>query len=164
VKVAAHKLAKPAGQLCVAAALIASPSVGATKLMKRSVCALSGRSRPMTFYIHRDATGVREVNFMSNDPGPLKYVGTQSQETMNLEDALARDAARKEAARNDAESGAAHASSALHDATRWALAKTEEGSRAALRQVGRRTTAALESQTRKDPIRASSLRPAWVRS
>lgn len=72
---------------------------------------------------HRAVTQLPET-IMSNDPSPLKYMGTQSQETVNMAAALAL-AAEQAKAKNALQSGARG-----------------------------RATMAVETFTKDDPIRA----------
>ena len=85
---------------------------------------------------------------MSNDPSPLTYMGTQSQESVAMEAAMA-DAWADEAAATAEETG-----SRLGDAASWAVDKAKDVAQAAAHQIGRQTTKAVESYTRDDPIRA----------
>jgi len=104
---------------------------------------------------------------MSNDLGPLKYVGTQSQETVNMEAAMACEAARNgysadpsteqladlldKASSKVADAGSSSRSS---DAVNWALDKAKDAAQATADHVRERVTTAVESYTRDDPIRA----------
>ena len=99
---------------------------------------------------------------MTNDPSPLKYMGTQSQETVNMAAALAR--ATEQAADptthtvagkiEDASSSAADAGSRISAAANWAVDKAKDTAYAAAGLVRKRATKAVESYTRDDPIRA----------
>jgi ElaB/YqjD/DUF883 family membrane-anchored ribosome-binding protein len=103
---------------------------------------------------------------MSNDPSPLKYMGTQSQETVAMEAIMAREAARatEQAADRTAEtladelhkasSSVADAGSTISNAASWAVDKAKDTAQAAAGQVRKRTTKALEGYTRDDPVRA----------
>ena len=99
---------------------------------------------------------------MSNDPSPLKYMGTQSQETVNMAAALAR--ATEQAAGQTADgragkvdkasSSVADAGSRISAAANWAVDKAKDTAYAAAGLVRKRATKAVESYTRDDPIRA----------
>ena len=100
---------------------------------------------------------------MSSDPSPLKYMGTQSQETVNMAEAMAREAARgaeqmshqtNEKLRGNEASSVAHAGSKISDAASWAVGKAKDTAKAAADQVRERATQAVETYTRDDPIRA----------
>jgi ElaB/YqjD/DUF883 family membrane-anchored ribosome-binding protein len=81
---------------------------------------------------------------MSNDPSPLKYMGTQSRETVNLAEAMARESGRDVAA----------AGSRISNAAGWAMGKAKDGLQSAAEQVRQRATTAVATYTRDDPIRA----------
>ena len=87
---------------------------------------------------------------MSNDPSALKYMGTQSHETMAMEAAMA------ERARRSSEPGADVAAerSAVGTATNWALDKAKDTLRVSAAYAGERATAALRSHVGQDPMRA----------
>jgi ElaB/YqjD/DUF883 family membrane-anchored ribosome-binding protein len=98
---------------------------------------------------------------MSTDPDPLKFIGTQSQETMNMEAALTSQAVRSEhdidrateqlADQPDsARSKVADAGSRSNHAVNWAVDKAKDAAQAVADQVH----TAVESYTRDDPIRA----------
>jgi len=99
---------------------------------------------------------------MSNDPSALKYMGTQSQETVNMAAALAR--ATEQAADQTADtlagkvdkasSSVADAGSRINAAANWAVDKAKDTAQAAAGLVRKRATKAIESYTRDDPIRA----------
>ena len=101
---------------------------------------------------------------MSNDPSPLKYMGTQSQETVNMAAALAAARTPEQAAAqtarelagkvDDATGSVADAGSKISDAASWAADKATAAAQAAAAHVRRRATKAVESYTRVDPIRA----------
>jgi len=103
---------------------------------------------------------------MSNDPSPLKYMGTQSQETMAVAAATADITARRTEHAADrttgkladeldqASSGVADAGSKVSDAANWVAGKAKETVYAAADQVRKQATNAVESYTRDDPIRA----------
>ena len=87
---------------------------------------------------------------MSNDPSPLKYMGTQSHETMALEAAMAERAARSaEQAADTAAEG-----SAVGQATDWAIDKAKDTVRVSGAYAGERATGALRSPVGRDPLRA----------
>jgi ElaB/YqjD/DUF883 family membrane-anchored ribosome-binding protein len=81
---------------------------------------------------------------MSNDPSPLKYMGTQSRETMTMAEAMALDSG----------SDVAAAGSRIGDAASWAMGKAKDGLQSAAEQVRERATTAVATYTRDDPIRA----------
>ncbi|HEX7436028.1 MAG TPA: hypothetical protein VF319_03475 [Caldimonas sp.] len=81
---------------------------------------------------------------MSNDPSPLKYMGTQSQETVNMAAAMADDASR----------GVSAVSSKIGDAANRAMGKAKETLQSAAGQVRERATTAVTTYTKEDPVRA----------
>jgi len=85
-----------------------------------------------------------QETFMSNDPSPLRYVGTQSRETMNMAEALARDSRHHVAA----------AGSKIGDAAGWAMGKAKDGLQSAAEQVRERAATAVATYTQQDPVRA----------
>ena len=99
---------------------------------------------------------------MSNDPSPLKYMGTQSQETVNMAAALAR--ATEQAAGQTADgragkvdkasSSVADAGTRISGAANWAVDKAKDTAYAAAGLVRKHATKAVESYTRDDPLRA----------
>ena len=103
---------------------------------------------------------------MVSDPSPLKYMGTQSQETVNMAAAMVREAARgteqvshqtTEKLRGEvdkASSSVADAGSKIRDAANWAVGKAEDTARAAADQVRERATMAIETYAKDVPIRA----------
>jgi ElaB/YqjD/DUF883 family membrane-anchored ribosome-binding protein len=99
---------------------------------------------------------------MSNDPSPLKYMGTQSQETVNMAAALARATEQAAGQTTDtlagkvdkARSSVADASSGISAAANWAVDKAKDAAYAAAGLARKRATKAVESYTRDDPIRA----------
>ena len=103
---------------------------------------------------------------MSNDPSPLKYMGTQSQETMAMEAALARRAVRSTERATDlalgklsdkidaVSSDIATEGSKISDAASWVMAKAKDTLQSAVEHVRERATTALETYTKEDPIRA----------
>jgi len=86
---------------------------------------------------------------MSNDPSTLKYMGTQSHETMAMEAAMAERAHRSTEQGTDA----AAESSAVGKATDWAVDKAKDTLRAGAGYVGERATAALRRHVGQDPLR-----------
>ena len=103
---------------------------------------------------------------MSNDPSPLKYMGTQSHETMAMEAALAQRAVHsteqaadqmlgKLADKIDATRGEIAAEGTrISGATNWAIDKAKDTLRSAAGYARKRATTTLETYTREDPIRA----------
>ena len=103
---------------------------------------------------------------MSNDPSPLKYMGTQSQETMAMEAAMAHRAVRSTEQAADqalgklsdkidaASSDIAAEGSKISDAASWAMDKAKATLQPAAGHVRERATTALETYTKEDPIRA----------
>ena len=94
----------------------------------------------------------------TTDPGPLKYMGTQSQETVNMAAALARAVGSTEG-RVDANVSTLSdevddASSKVAAAASWAVGKAKATLQSAADQVRDRATTAVATYTRKDPIRA----------
>jgi hypothetical protein len=103
---------------------------------------------------------------VSNDPSPLKYMGTQSHETMAMEAALAQRAVHSteqaadqmlgklsekiDAARGDI----ATEGTKISDATNWVTNKAKDTLRSAAGYVCDRATTTLETYTKADPIRA----------
>jgi len=87
---------------------------------------------------------------MSNYPSPLKYMGTQSHETMAMEAAMAERAARSIGQAADVAADGTE----IGGTTRWAIDKTKDTFRSAAGYVGERAATTLESFTRQDPIRA----------
>ena len=80
---------------------------------------------------------------MSNDPSPLKYMGTQSHETMAMEAAMAQRAVHStEQAADIAAEG-----TEISDATHWAIDKAKDTLRSAAGYVGERATTTLETYT-----------------
>ncbi len=95
---------------------------------------------------------------MSTEPSPLKYMGMQSRETVNMAAAMAHavDSAegRADRALGRLADDADDASSKLADAAHWAMAKTRETLRSAAEQVRDRATTTVATYTREDPLRA----------
>ena len=94
----------------------------------------------------------------TTDPSPLKYMGTQSQETVNMAAAMAHAVNATEGRLDQAVgqlSGAAEeASSKVGDAASWALGKAKDALQSAADEVRERATSAVATYTREDPIRA----------
>jgi ElaB/YqjD/DUF883 family membrane-anchored ribosome-binding protein len=94
---------------------------------------------------------------MTTEPSPLKYMGTQSQETVNMAAAMARAVDSKEG-RDQALGVLADdiddASSKVGEAASWALAKAKDTLRTAAGQVRERAKTTVETYTRDDPLRA----------
>jgi len=95
---------------------------------------------------------------MSTEPSPLKYMGTQSQETVNMAAAMARAVESTE--------GRAHQvvgriseevdeeGSKLGAAADWAMGKARDALRSAAGKARERATAKVATYTRDDPLRA----------
>ena len=94
----------------------------------------------------------------TTDPSPLKYMGTQSQETVNMAAALARAVdstqGRVSQAVGTLSDEVEDASSKVGDAAHWAMDKAKATLRSAADQVRDRATTAISTYTREDPIRA----------
>jgi hypothetical protein len=90
---------------------------------------------------------------MSNDPSPLKYMGTQSQETLNMAAALAL-AADQARGKLSEQGNVAAADSKIGDAANWAMGKAKDTLQSAAEQVRERATTAVTTYTKEDPIRA----------
>jgi len=92
------------------------------------------------------------------EPSPLKYMGTQSQETVNMAAAMAHAVDAAEAGADRAVGKLSNevddARGKLSDAAHWALAKTRETLRSAAEQVGDRAKTTVVTYTREDPLRA----------
>lgn len=103
---------------------------------------------------------------MSTDPNPLKYMGTQSQETVNLADAMAQrfahgstlapDSEAEKLRRHvgDASDRTAQAANSIGDAAQWVVGQATDSVKAAARTARQSSTQAIETYTRDDPIRA----------
>jgi ElaB/YqjD/DUF883 family membrane-anchored ribosome-binding protein len=103
---------------------------------------------------------------MSNDPSPLKYMSTQSHETMAMEAALARRAGHSTAQATDqalgklsdkidaASSDIAAEGSKISDAASWVMDKAKDTLQSAAEHIRERATTAMETYTKEDPIRA----------
>jgi len=87
---------------------------------------------------------------MSNYPSPLKYMGTQSHETMAMEAAMAERAARSTGQAADVAADGTE----IGGTTRWAIDKTKDTFPSAAGYVGERAATTLETLTRQDPMRA----------
>lgn len=94
----------------------------------------------------------------TTDPSPLKYMGTQSQETVNMAAALARAVDSTETRADQAMGKLAdevdEASSKVGAAANWAVGKAKATLQSAADQVRERATTAVATYTREDPIRA----------
>jgi hypothetical protein len=95
---------------------------------------------------------------MSTEPSPLKYMGTQSQETVSMAAALALAAERARERRSRDfgryESAVDGAGSKLADAARWALAQGKDALQSIAVQLRERATVAVARYTKEDPLRA----------
>ena len=94
----------------------------------------------------------------TTDMSPLKYMGTQSQETVNMAAAMARAV---ESAEGRAGQAVGTLSDKVDDATSkvgaaadWAVGKAKATLQSAADQVRERATAVVADYTREDPIRA----------
>ena len=87
---------------------------------------------------------------MSNDPSPLKYMGTQSHETMAMEAAMAQRAMHS----TEQAAGSAAEGTTVSEATNWAIDKAKDTLRSAAGHVGERATATLKTHVGEDPMRA----------
>lgn len=94
----------------------------------------------------------------TTDPSPLKYVGTQSQETVNMAAALARAVESTESRAGQAmgtlSDEVEDESSKVDDAASWALGKAKATLKSASHRVRERATTSVATYTREDPIRA----------
>lgn len=94
----------------------------------------------------------------TTDPSPLKYMGTQSQETVNMAAALARAVDSTESRAGQALGTVSgeidDTGSKIGDAANWALDKAKATLHSAAGQVRERATTAVATYTREDPIRA----------
>ena len=92
------------------------------------------------------------------EPSPLKYMGTQSRETVNMAAAMAHAVDAAEAGADRAVGKLSDevdaASSKLADAAHWALAKTRETLRSAAGRWADRAKTTVATYTREDPLRA----------
>jgi ElaB/YqjD/DUF883 family membrane-anchored ribosome-binding protein len=100
---------------------------------------------------------------VSNEQNLLTPMGTQSRETVNMAEAmtpaavLARQREYEEALAPlgiEPDDGGGAAASKVGDAVSWAVGKTKDALGSAAGYARRRTTAAVGSYTRADPIRA----------
>jgi len=101
---------------------------------------------------------------MSNQPSPLKYMGTQSRETMSMAAAMAH-AVESSERRTDAAMGTVsgevdEAGSMVGDAARRAIDKARNTVRFAAGQARERATTAVATYTRDDPVRAALIAAA----
>lgn len=94
---------------------------------------------------------------MSIEATPLKYMGTQSQETVNMAAALALAAEQKrerDQAIDELADTIGDAESAIGAAASRALQKAKDGLRSAADYTARRAKAGVATYTRDDPVRA----------
>ena len=91
---------------------------------------------------------------MEHDPSPLKYLGTQSAETVALAAALALRTTDHPGNDLPVASESRARESRLGAAASWAMDKAADGLQSTARAVGRRAGAALGDYTRRDPVRA----------
>ena len=89
---------------------------------------------------------------------PLKYMGTQSRETVSMAAALALAAERAKERRayglDDHPSGREDAGSRIADAASWALAQGRDAFESIAAHLRERANLALARYTRQDPLRA----------
>ena len=94
----------------------------------------------------------------TTDPSPLKYMGTQSRETVNMAAALARagesSEGRAEQGMGSSSVGSDDASSKVGDAANWAMDKAKATLQSAADRVRAQAATAVTRYTREDPIRA----------
>jgi len=94
----------------------------------------------------------------TTDPSPLKYMGTQSQETVNMAAAMARAVDSAEGRAGQAVGTVSEkvdeATSKVGAAADWAVGKAKATLQSAADQVRERATAVVADYTREDPIRA----------
>jgi ElaB/YqjD/DUF883 family membrane-anchored ribosome-binding protein len=95
---------------------------------------------------------------MSNDPSPLKYMGTQSQETVNMAAAMAHALGSAERAADQAmrkvTDDASDAGGKLGKAAGWAIDKAKDTLQSAAEKVRERATTAVVTYTKEEPLRA----------
>lgn len=103
---------------------------------------------------------------MSNDPSPLKYMATQSQETLNMAAAMAhgsgrsmeRAAVQAMGTLTDESDGAGRevsgAGSKIGVAANWAVGKAKNTLQSAAERVRERATTAVATYTKEEPVRA----------
>jgi ElaB/YqjD/DUF883 family membrane-anchored ribosome-binding protein len=95
---------------------------------------------------------------MSNDPSPLKYMGTQSQETVNMAAAMARALGSTERAADQAmgkmTDDVSDAGRQLGKAANWAIDKAKDTLQSAAERVRARGTTVVATYTKEEPIRA----------
>ncbi len=130
---------------------------------------MAGHS-PRSLYIPSDyqtaPQGSYRRTIMSNDPSPLKYMGTQSRETLNMAAAMAHDSGRSTARPidqamgqlsdevDDAGGDVSGAGSKIGVAANWAMGKAKDTLRSAAEQVRERAATAVATYTKEDPVRA----------
>ena len=95
---------------------------------------------------------------MSNAPSPLKYMGTQSRETVSMAAALALAAERAKERRayglDDRRSDGEGAAGRVADAASWVLAQAKDALESIAVHLRARANLALARTTRQDPLRA----------
>lgn len=103
---------------------------------------------------------------MSTDTSPLKYMGTQSRETVAMEAALAQGAVRSTGVAAEQALGvlpekvedlgreSSPASGKIGDAADWALGKAKGTLQSAAGHVRDRATTAVATYIKEDPVRA----------
>ena len=95
---------------------------------------------------------------MNDEPSPLKYMGTQSQETVGMAAALALAAERvKERRAVDGDGFASDvdgAGSKIADAASWVLAQGKDTLESIAVHLRDRANVALARYTKEDPLRA----------
>jgi hypothetical protein len=118
------------------------------------------RQSPRTLYIARDRgriapqVGDRRT-IMNDEPSPLKYMGTQSQETVGMAAALALAAERAKERRSfDGDRFAGDGDSAgskIADIANWALAQGKDALDSIAANLRDRANVALARYTKDDP-------------
>ncbi len=91
---------------------------------------------------------------MSNDSPPLQYMGTQSQETVNMAAALALAAERAAGQAIDEHRDVSVIGSKIGEAANWAVGKAKDTLQSAAGQVRERAATAVTTYTKEDPVRA----------
>ena len=90
----------------------------------------------------------------TTEPSPLKYMGTQSRETVNMAAAMAHAVDSADRRADHALDSLSDAGSAVGNAADWAVGKAKNAMRSAAGELQARTRRAVADYTREDPIRA----------